>query len=236
MEAKFLLSLLFMTISVQSHALDKYVFLRSNLPEPLLGKHSVLFHENNSHITALFFNHPMGIQIKIIPIDKRTDKDPNAQQDHVFKFGEINIAFAAPKIRKNGITTGVYSDAGNLPNIDPVKPSMLIERKKMFCNNMIAEFQIYKLIPNPNMVNGIKELAIDFKAKCNGSKEPLFGSIRINSRVPVPRIKFNPVKAEDYKVDPNQPPRQKGDPEGFDPKKPKKPKKKKEDLADEDLS
>lgn len=83
------------------------------------------------------------------------------------------------------LTLGAYEGATRFPFNDAADPGLSISGDGRGCNMLTGRFDVYEAIYDP-ISDDVVSFAADFEQHCEGALPALFGSIRINSDVPLP--------------------------------------------------
>ncbi|NEV63155.1 DUF4082 domain-containing protein [Thiorhodococcus minor] len=93
------------------------------------------------------------------------------------------LNFAAPG--EVTITPGVYQDAARFPFQNGDQPGLSVSGSGRGCNTLTGQFQVLEVSYEAD--GSVAQLAADFEQHCEGDPAGLFGSIRVNSDLPVTR-------------------------------------------------
>lgn len=93
--------------------------------------------------------------------------------------------FAAPFGAE--LTVGAYEGATRFPFNQPHEPGLAVYGDGRGCNSVTGRFDVLEAVYDPN-TGDVVAFAADFEQHCEGVEPALFGSLRINSDVPLPVI------------------------------------------------
>ncbi len=97
----------------------------------------------------------------------------------VFWFADFAAPFGAD------LTPGAYDGATRFPFNDPSEPGLSISGDGRGCNMLTGRFDVREAVYD-SFSGEVISFAADFEQHCEGAPPALFGSIRINSDVPLP--------------------------------------------------
>ncbi|MEZ5291435.1 MAG: fibronectin type III domain-containing protein [Vicinamibacterales bacterium] len=82
------------------------------------------------------------------------------------------------------LTPGDYPDAGRYPLNGPAEPGLAIYGDGRGCNASTGRFTVLEVVYGAG--GAVTRFAADFEQHCEGAQPGLFGSVRVNSTLPVP--------------------------------------------------
>lgn len=83
------------------------------------------------------------------------------------------------------LTPGAYEGATRFPFNDPSEPGLSVSGDGRGCNTLTGRFDVLEAVYDPS-TGDVLSFAADFEQHCEGAPPALFGSVRINSDVPLP--------------------------------------------------
>lgn len=107
-----------------------------------------------------------------------------------------NLDFAAPS--GTALVAASYPAAARYPFQSPLGPGMSVSGESRGCNQLKGWFRVHEYAVDAAGV--VTRLAIDFMQNCEILMPPLYGSVRINSRVPLDVPTLQAIAGPDFAV------------------------------------
>jgi hypothetical protein len=111
------------------------------------------------------------------------------------------LRFAAPS--GNALAVGGYPDAARYPFNSPLGAGLDVSGDGRGCNTLKGWFKVLEYELNPSGV--VARLAIDFVQNCEVTGPPLYGSVRVNSSLPLVVPDLQAIAGADFAVIAGQP-------------------------------